>query len=46
MYNDTDLLSISTIRMLSLDQVENAKSGHLVLHWDKLQWLMYYGQNT
>ena len=28
MFDEIDLLSVNTIRMLSLDQVENAKSGH------------------
>ena len=28
MFDEIDLLSVSTIRMLSLDQVENALSGH------------------
>lgn len=28
MFDEIDLLSVSTIRMLSLDQVENAQSGH------------------
>ena len=38
-----DQLCINTIRMLAVDAVQKANSGHPSCPWARLQWLMSFG---
>ena len=43
MFNHVDELAITSIRTLSIDAIEKAKSGHPECQWEVPQWPTHYG---
>ena len=45
MFNELDQLAVTSIRTLSIDAIEKAKSGHRECQWVVLQWPTHYGHD-